>query len=156
MKEIVNDKSNYTFEQRIVLRVWEHEQPQTRKTLNHSCESFQQRSGQKTFPKKTLLRLEHKHFATGNIKDKPGTGRPLTGGRHCGLVEEAVVTLPQKSTRKWSAELGMPPSKMQKHMKIGLKIAPVSPSVHSGANWRGFKPQTECKCKGDAGIQQHS
>jgi len=35
MIEIVDDKSNYTFEQRIVLRVWKHEQPQTED--NESC-----------------------------------------------------------------------------------------------------------------------
>jgi len=48
--------------------VCEHEQPQMGKTMNHIWEIFQQRFGRETLPKKTLLRLEHKHFATGNIK----------------------------------------------------------------------------------------
>ena len=68
MKEITIDKSNYTFEQRIVVSVREHGQPQTGKTMKHAWEIFQQFFGQETLPKKTLLRLEHKHFATDNIK----------------------------------------------------------------------------------------
>jgi hypothetical protein len=68
MKEITNDKSNYTFEQWIVISVWDHEQPQTGKTMNNVWENFQQIFIQETLPKKTLQRLEDKHFATGNIK----------------------------------------------------------------------------------------
>jgi hypothetical protein len=36
MKEITNDKSSYTFEQRIVVSDWEHEQPRTGKN-NEPC-----------------------------------------------------------------------------------------------------------------------
>ena len=68
MKQITNYKSNYTFEQRIVVSVWEHEKPRTEKTMKHGWEIFQQGFGQETLPKKTLLRLEHKYFATANIK----------------------------------------------------------------------------------------
>jgi hypothetical protein len=68
--------------------------------VNQVRDDFQQRFGLESVPKQTRLQWEHKRFATGNIKDKPGTLRPLTGGRHYGLVDESVVTLPQKSTRK--------------------------------------------------------
>ena len=66
--EITKDKSKYTFEQRIVVSVWEHEQTQTGKAMKYAWNIFQQGIRQETLPTKTLLRLEHKHFATANIK----------------------------------------------------------------------------------------
>ena len=50
INEIKNVKSIYTFEQRIFVSVWEHEQPQTGKKMNHAWEIFQQRFGQEILP----------------------------------------------------------------------------------------------------------
>jgi hypothetical protein len=74
------DTGNYTIEQRIVVSVWIHERPQTGKTMKEVRDDFQQRFGQEAPPKQTLLRWEHKLFATGNIKDKQRTGRTPTRG----------------------------------------------------------------------------
>jgi len=49
MNELMTDKSNYTFEQQIVVRVREHEQPQTGKTLKHAWGIFQKVSTKKPF-----------------------------------------------------------------------------------------------------------
>jgi hypothetical protein len=43
------------------------------------------------------------------------------------LAEEPVAASPQKLTRKL-AEFGMPPSEMQKHLKVDLKRHPYLPA----------------------------
>ena len=43
--------------------------------------------GQEAPPKQTLLRREHEIFGTGNVKDKPRTGKPSIRGRQCELFE---------------------------------------------------------------------
>jgi len=71
MKEITNDKSNYIFEQRIFVSVWEHEQRKTGKTMKNAWEKL----GQVSLTKKRLLRLKHKYIATDNLKENSRTKR---------------------------------------------------------------------------------
>lgn len=116
------DTSEYTLEQRIVVSAWVHERPHTGKTLREVRADFQQRFHKEAPPKQTLLRWEHKLFETGNIKDKPRTGRPSTRVQQCQDVEESVMRSPKKSLRKRSAELGIPRSTLHKHMKNDLHL----------------------------------
>jgi len=70
----------------------------------------------------TFLWYKHKLFATGNIKVKPRTGRPLARGSQCQLFEESVAVSPQKLIPKWLVKLGIPCYTMQKHVNGDLKL----------------------------------
>jgi hypothetical protein len=59
MIEITNDKNYYTFQERIVVSVREHEQPQTGKTMKHVWEIFQQVSAKKP--------LQRRHYCDWSI-----------------------------------------------------------------------------------------
>jgi len=57
MNEIAKDKSNYTFEQRIVVSVWEHEQPEMGKAMKQAWEIFQQRFVHETLQRRHYCNL---------------------------------------------------------------------------------------------------
>jgi hypothetical protein len=63
----VTDASNYATERRTAASVRTHGRMPTGQTTNLARDDFQQRFGQEAPPKQTLLRREHKLFATGNI-----------------------------------------------------------------------------------------
>jgi len=52
MREITNDKSNYSFEQWIFVSVWEHEQPQIGKTMNMRGKFSNKDSAKKPFQRR--------------------------------------------------------------------------------------------------------
>lgn len=83
---------------------------------------LQQQFGQEATPKQTFLWYKHKLFATGNIKVKPRSGRPLARGSQCQLFEESVAISPQKLIPKWLVKLGIPCYTMQKHVNVDLKL----------------------------------
>uniref|UniRef100_H3A326 Tc1-like transposase DDE domain-containing protein n=1 Tax=Latimeria chalumnae TaxID=7897 RepID=H3A326_LATCH len=84
---------------------------------------------QKPAPTKvTMLSWEKKLFATGSIKDLPRSGRTPTWHETCAAVEESINRSPLKSTQKRSAELGIPRSTMQEHMKKDTGVRPWRPS----------------------------
>ncbi|XP_076354128.1 uncharacterized protein LOC143248961 [Tachypleus tridentatus] len=65
---------------------------------------------------------ESKLFETGNIKDAPPSGRPVKHRESCAGVEESVINSPLKSTRKRSAELGIPRATTQTFIKKDMKV----------------------------------
>jgi len=83
---------------------------------------LQQQFGREAPPKQTFLWYKHKLFATGNIKVKPRTGRPLVRGSQCQLFEESVALSPQKLIPKRLVKLGIPCYTMQNHMNVELKL----------------------------------
>jgi hypothetical protein len=72
--------------------------------------------------KATMLGWEKRAFATGSVKDRPRGFRPTTRRETCHTVAASVTQSPVKSTRKRSAELGIPRSTMMDHMKLDLKV----------------------------------
>jgi hypothetical protein len=94
------DQNLYTIEQRLVTAAWLHETPR----------------------KATMLGWEKRVFATGSVKHRPRGGRPITGWVTCHAAAASVTQFPVKSTRKGSAELGIPRSTMMDHMKLDLKV----------------------------------
>jgi hypothetical protein len=70
MKEITSDKSNYTFEKRIIFSVWKHEQTQTGKKMNHAWEIFQQKFGHENPSKKDTTAIGAKTFGNSEHKIK--------------------------------------------------------------------------------------
>ena len=67
----VTGASNYATERRTAASVRTRGLTQTGQTANRARDDFQQRFGQAAPPKQTLLRWQHKLFATGNITLAP-------------------------------------------------------------------------------------
>ncbi|KAJ4428477.1 hypothetical protein ANN_24514 [Periplaneta americana] len=89
------DTSNYSTEERVIASCWVHERNQRGKTIAEVRADFQARFQRDPPPKQTLLRWEHKFFATGCVKDKERSGRPSTR-ETCRLIKESVQRSPQK------------------------------------------------------------
>ena len=119
--------SDYILEERIVASVWTHERPQTGNSMRQVQDDFQQRFRKEPPPKQTLLRWERKLFQTGSVKDKPRTGRPQSRRTQCEEIDNAISKTPKKSTRKQSAELGVPRTTSRRHVKVDLKLFPYRP-----------------------------
>jgi hypothetical protein len=69
-----------------------------------------------------MLGWEKRAFATGSVKDRPRSGRPITRRETCHAMAASVTQSPVKSTRKGSAKHGIPRSTMTDHMKLDLKV----------------------------------
>ncbi|XP_078449055.1 uncharacterized protein LOC144717533 [Lampetra planeri] len=116
------DTSTYSVEERLVASVWVHERRHTGDTLAGLRDRFVARFGREAAPTKaSLLKWERKTFATGSVRDLPRCGRASTRRATCAAVAESVRRYPAKSTRKRSAELGVPRSTMKDHIKKDLR-----------------------------------
>jgi hypothetical protein len=121
---MASDQSPYTIEQRLVTAVWLHGD-----TMETAKVTFRDRFGVEPPRKATVLGWGKHAFATGSVKDRPRGGRPITRRETCHAVAASATQSPVKSTRKRSAELGIPRSTVMDHMKLDLKVRPFHP-VH--------------------------
>ena len=90
--------------------------------------AFTDRFG-KPAPSRSIPYLwEKKVFETGSVLDQTRSGRPETRKETCAGVQESLQQSPKKSTRKRSAELGIPrATTMMDHMKKDLDIKAYTP-----------------------------
>ena len=116
------DQSPYSIEQRLVVAVWLHERHHTGDTIESVKAKFTDRFGINPPRKATMLGWEKRAFAMGSVKDLPRGGRPIKRRETCREVEASVQQSPLKSTRKRSAEFGIPRTTMMTHMKQDLKL----------------------------------
>ena len=68
-----------------------------------------------------------KFFETDSVLDQARSGRPETRKETCAGVQESLQQSPKKSTRKRSAELGIPRATMMDHMKKDLDVKAYKP-----------------------------
>ena len=119
----MTDISVFTIEQRLIAAVWVHERMANNMTIEDVRTAFTERF-QKPAPSRSNLYLwEKKAFTTGSVLDQARSGRPETRKETCAAIEQSVQQSPKKSTRKRSAEFGIPRATMMDHMKkdLGLK-----------------------------------
>jgi hypothetical protein len=109
------DQSLYAIEQRLVTAAWLHERPYFGNTMDTVKVKFQDRFGVEPPRKATVLGWEKHAFTTGSVKDRQRDGRPIMRWETCHVVVASVTQSPVKSTRKRSAELGIPRSTMGSH-----------------------------------------
>jgi hypothetical protein len=100
-------------EQRLVTVVWLHERPYFGDTMETVKVKFQDRFGIELPKKATMFGWEKCAFAKGSVKDCPQGGRPIIRretchAMPCHAMAASVTQSPVKSTRKRSAELGIP------------------------------------------------
>lgn len=116
------DTSAFSIEERLVATVWVHERANTGKTIEDVMNDFVVRFEKPSPSRQTLISWEKKAFATGSVLDAPRSGRPSTRVETCADVEASIERSPLKSTRKRSAELGIPRTTMRDHMRKDLKV----------------------------------
>lgn len=122
------DTSVFSVEERLVASVWVHERHNTKKTMTDILRDFAVRFAKPPPSRPTLFAWEKKAFATGSVLDAPRSGRPKTRIETCAPVAESIERSPMKSTRKRSAELGIPRSTMQDHIRKDLHVSCFRPS----------------------------
>lgn len=124
----MTDTSVFSIEERLVASVWVHERQNTKKTIGDILRDFSVRFGKPPPSRPTLFTWEKKAFSTGSVRDAPRSGRRKTRVETCAAVMESIERSPMKSTRKRSAELDIPRSTMQDHMRKDLHISCFRPS----------------------------
>ena len=121
-KENIADESPFTLEERIVTSTWVHERNNTGDTMDTISGKFRERFNKNPPTRKTMSNWESKLFETGNIKNAPRSGRPVKRRESCAGVKESVINSPLKSTRRRSAELGIPRATIQTFVKKDLEV----------------------------------
>jgi len=130
------DTSSYSIE-RLIASVWVHERQHTEQTLSKVMAAFRQRFNKAPPRRATLLDWEKRAFALGSVKDRPRSGRKTTRLETSAAVAASIERSPMKSTRKRSAELGVPRSTMRGHMKKDLNLRPYRPTFgECTVGWR--------------------
>ena len=115
----MSDISVFTVEERLIAAVWVHDRIRNDMTMEDIRSAFTERFGKPAPSRSNLYLWEKKVFETGSVLD-PGLGVQKT------------ATVSQKSTRKRSAELGIPRATMMDHMKKDLNVKAYKPmSVNS-------------------------
>lgn len=123
----MTDISVFTVEERLIAAVWVHDRIRNDMTMEDIRSAFTERFGKPAPSRSNLYLWEKKVFETGSVLDQARSGRPETRKKTCAGVQESLQQSPKKSTRKRSAELGIPRATMMDHMKKDLDVKPYKP-----------------------------
>ena len=125
----MTDISVFTVEERLIAAVWVHDRIRNDMTMEDIRSAFTERFGKPAPSRSNLYLWEKKVVETGSVLDQARSGRPETRKETCAGVQESLQQSPKKSTRKRSAELGIPRATMMDHMKKDLDVKAVKPGT---------------------------
>ena len=114
------DKSEYTFEFRILAATWWHECDQRKGAMRNIRRQLSEKFNLKgDVPHGRVIKeWEEKLFTTGSLFDKPRSGRPSA----CGDVAASIARSPQKSVRVRAVDMGISKSTLHRQLhKDGYK-----------------------------------
>ena len=123
----MTDSSSFTIEERLITSVWVHDRFINNISMEEIQSNFTKRFGKPPPTRANLYLWEKKAFETGSVLDRERSGRPSTRTDACSSVEESCDRSPTKSTRRRSAELGVPRTTMRRHMKEDLNLRAFKP-----------------------------
>ena len=113
----LSDKSEYTFEFRILASTWYHESDRTLSAMRVLIQRLDERFKVDNVPDGRVIKQWHeKLFTTGNLFDLTRCGRPRNE-RHDAVIADSVEAAPELSLRRRSAELNVAKSTILDNLK---------------------------------------
>lgn len=121
------DTSPYNYEYRILAACWWHESTQTKTDMQQIRERLRERFDAEPPRGERIRGWETKLFENGTVRDEQRSGRPSSRHEHVDIVRQSVEGSPKTSTRRRSAQLGVPRTTLRKILKSDLQMKPYRP-----------------------------